>query len=128
MRRRYEAELLPHIMAIGVSYDEFWTLNPRKIKVLMEAYHLKRQIEDEKLWMLGEYVFDAVSIAMGNAFRKKGQKSKEYFELVKEPITKRVSEARDENNLTEREKKVMTERLFKNLEIMAANHRIAKGK
>lgn len=115
-------------MALGVSYDEFWTLNPRKIKVMMESYHLKRQIEDEKLWMLGEYVFDAVSIAIDNAFRKKGQKSKEYFELVKEPITKRISEAKDENNLTEAEKKAITEKFFRNLEIMAANHRIKNGK
>lgn len=115
-------------MALGVSYDEFWTLNPRKIKVLMESYHLKRQIEDEKLWMLGGYVFDAVSIALGNAFRKKGQKSKEYFELVKEPITKRIEQSKDENNLTDAEKKAKTELLFKNLEIMAANHRLNKGK
>ena len=92
----------------------------------MDAYHLKRQIEDEKLWMLGGYVFDAVSLAMSNSFKKKGQKGKEYFEVVKEPITKRVSEERDENNLTESEKKTKTELLFKNLEIMAANHRLSK--
>ena len=114
-------------MAMGVSREEFWTLNPRKVKILVEAYQLKRQIEDEKMWMLGGYVFDAVSIALGNSFRKKGQKPHEYFETIKEPITKRIYAEKDENNLTEDEKKKKTELLFKNLEIMAANHRLSKG-
>lgn len=126
MRRQYEAELIPQVMAMGIGYEEFWTLNPRKIKVISEAYSLKRQIQDEELWLLGEYVFNACSIALGNAFRKKGQKSKEYFEIVKEPILRRVGEERDANNLTESEKKEKTELLFKNLEILAANHRLSK--
>ena len=113
-------------MAMGVTYEEFWTLNPRKIKVITESYKLKRQIDDEKAWLLGGYVFDAISIAVGNVLKKKGQKSKEYFELVKKPITKRILAERDENNLTEDEKKAKTELLFKNLEIMAANHRLSK--
>ena len=107
-------------MAMGISYDEFWTLNPRKINVIVKAYNLKRQIEDEKLWLLGDYVFNACSIALSNAFRKKGQKGKEYFEVVT------ISEQRDENNLTDSEKKEKTELLFKNLEILAANHRLSK--
>lgn len=113
-------------MAMGVSYDEFWTLTPRKVKVIVEAYRQKRQIEDEQMWFLGGYIFDAVSIAIGNALKKKGQKSKEYFELVKEPISKRIMAEKDENNLTEDEKRSKTELLFKNLEIMAANHRLSK--
>ena len=114
-------------MAMGISYEEFWKLNPRKINVIVEGYKLKRKVEDEKSWLLGEYVFDAVSLAIGNALRKKGVKPKEYFETVKEPLLQRLSEETDENNLSETEKKVKTELLFKNLEIMAANFRLTKG-
>ena len=78
--------------------------------------------------MLGGYVFDAVSIALGNAFRKKGAKPKEYFEVVQDPVLKRIDEKVDENNLTEEEKKEKTELFFQNLEIMAANHRLSHGK
>ncbi len=114
------------MMAIGISYNEFWTLNPRKIKVIVEGYRLQRQVRDEEYWMLGGYIFDAVSLAMGNSFRKKGQKPKEYFEIIKEPILKRETEKNSEV-MSELEKRQKTELLFKNLEIMAANHRLSQG-
>ena len=124
----YEKELLPQMMAMGVTYDEFWTLNPRKINVIVEGHKLKRQVIDEQNWMLGDYVFGAVSIALGNAFRKKGVQPKEYFKEIPQPISRRILDVPDENGLTEAEKKQKTELLFKNLEIMAANHRLNKGK
>lgn len=113
------------MMAMGVSYDEFWTLNPRKIKVIAEGYKLKSQVLDEQQWFLGKYIFDAVSLAVSNNFRKKGTKPKEYFKEVDQPITKRIQDTPDENGLTEHEKKQKTEQLFKKLEIMAANHRLS---
>ena len=64
---------MPQVLAMGVTYNEFWTLNPRKLKVLIESYRLKRQVEDEKQWIFGGYLFEAVSIAVGNNFRKKNQ-------------------------------------------------------
>lgn len=124
----YEKELLPQMMAMGVTYDEFWTLNPRKLNVIVEGHKLKRQVIDEQNWMLGDYVFDAVSIALGNAFRKKGVQPKEYFKEIPQPISRRILDVPDENGLTEAEKKRKTELLFKNLEIMAANHRLNKGR
>jgi len=111
------------MIAIGVSEKEFWTLNPRKVKVIADGYRLKRQVNDEEMWMLGGYVFDAVSLAVSNAFRKKSQKAQMYFDVVKEPMTKQI-----EKNLSEEDKKQKTELLFKNLEIMAANYRLSQGK
>ncbi len=113
-------------MAIGVDYDTFWTLNPRKVKVILEGYKLKRQVKDEEMWMLGGYVFDAVTIALGNAFRKKHQKAREYFEEIKQPYSK-LAEQKQQEELSEAEKKRKTELLFNNLEIMAANFRLSKG-
>lgn len=113
------------MMAMGISYEEFWHLNPRKINVIVEGYKLKRQVIDEQQWFLGDYVFDAVSLALGNAFRKKGTKPKEYFKEVDQSILNRMKDTPDENGLTETEKKSKTELLFKNLEIMAANYRLS---
>jgi len=113
------------MIAMGISYEEFWSLNPRKIKVITEGYKLKRQVQDEQQYFLGGYIFDAVSLAIGNAFRKKSTKPKEYFKEVN-AFSKRINEVPDENGLTEEEKKSKTELLFKNLEIMAANHRLSK--
>jgi len=107
---------------MGITYEEFWESTPRKLNVLIDGYKLKRQVEDEQAWMLGEYVFHAVTVALSNSFRKKGQKAQDFFEVMKEPISKRIET--DENGLTEKDKKLKTELLFKNLEIMAANHRL----
>ena len=122
MRRRWEKELVPECLAMGITYEEFWESTPRKLNVLIDGYKLKRQVEDEQAWMLGEYVFHAVTVALSNSFRKKGQKAQDFFEVMKEPISKRIET--DENGLTEKDKKLKTELLFKNLEIMAANHRL----
>jgi len=114
------------MMAMGVTYQEFWSLNPRKIRVIAEGYRLSRKVKDEESWLLGGYVFEAVSVAIGNALKKRGQKAKSYFEVVKEPVLSQV--VTDDSGMTEHEKKKKTELLFKNLEIMAANFNLQKGK
>lgn len=76
------------------------------------------------MWLQGGYIFDAVSLAVGNAFRKKGQRQKEYFKVLKEPFLSQS--IKDESNMTESEKKNMTEQLFHNLEIQMANFNLQK--
>lgn len=124
MRRRYEAELIPHAIAMGISYEEFWRLNPRSFTVIANGYKLKRKEEDTMMWLQGGYIFDGVSLALGNAFKKKGQKAKEYFKELKEPYLSREITAGSE--MTEKEKKTMTEQLFTNLEIQMANFNLRK--
>ena len=111
---------------MGISYNEFWSLTPRTLKVIVEGYKLRRKVVDEEHWFLGHYVFDAVSLALGNAFRKKTEKAKSYFEVVDKPITQQI---KDENGapVDEEDAKKQTEMFFKSLEIMAANHRLTKG-
>lgn len=115
------------MMVMGVSYNEFWKLTPRQVKVIAEGYKLKHQVDDEQAWIVGGYVFEAVSLALGNSFRKKFKEPKDYYKDTK-PVSKRVEDLPDENGLTEEYKKEKTELLFKNLEIMAANYRLNNGK
>ena len=123
MRRRYEAELIPNCLAMGISYDEFWTLNPRKLNVLTEGYKLRRKIEDEKSWLLGGYVFQAVSLSIGNALRKKNQKAKDYFEIVEKPFL----DAIDKKEPTEEDKQRYLDAVMASLHIMQNNFDLKHG-
>lgn len=103
---------------MGIGYDEFWTLTPRKLNVLVEGYKLKRKIDDEKNWMLGGYIFEAVSIALGNAFRKKNETAKEYFKIREKPYTDSLEE---EKELTEEEKQKYISAFMASLQTMQTN-------
>lgn len=48
-------------MTIGISYSDFWSMNPHIIKFYAEQYKHKRNEEDLKQWQLGQYVAAAVS-------------------------------------------------------------------
>ena len=65
-------------MAIGVSYDEFWHGDYTKLKYYREAYKLKQEMQNHESWLQGMYFYDAVSIALHNAFLDKGKQPKSY--------------------------------------------------
>lgn len=51
-------------MALGVTEDVFWTLNPTKIKPYIEAKR-KREIDrDYSNWMLGAYIKSSIASAL----------------------------------------------------------------
>ena len=79
---------MPQTIALGVKYDEFWSLNPRKINVMVKAYNKQVANEMRKENMLchlqGMYFAEALIATVGNMFRGKGQKAHEY---PKEPYT-----------------------------------------
>lgn len=49
-----------------------------KLRFYDKGYELRRKMQDEVSYIEGVYTFEAVSIAVGNAFRAKGQKPMEY--------------------------------------------------
>ena len=65
-------EYLPSALAIGVEYDTFWRLTPRLLKSFAKAHLIKTRDAELFAYLSGRYVFDAVSIALSNAFAKKG--------------------------------------------------------
>lgn len=111
-------------MAMGISYEDFWKLNPRSLTVILNGYKMKRKVMDEQNWLLGGYVFSAVSIAMGNAFKKKSQKSVSYFEELKHPFLKDI----DKDKLSEEEIQKKRQLLFAQLRTKQANFEINHGK
>lgn len=64
----------------GMTYEQFWLDDPWKAKWYREAYIQRRREENRRDWLLGAYVYNAFSIVLGNAFRKKGAKTENYLE------------------------------------------------
>ena len=89
----------------------------------MEGYKLRRKIEDEKAWLLGGYVFHAVSIALGNQFRKKSQKAKDFFEVVEKPFLDTI----DKKEATEEDKQKYLDAVMASLHIMQNNFDLKHG-
>lgn len=79
---------MPKVLPLGTTYDDFWSLNPRKINVMVDAYNEAKKAEVRTANMLyhleGMYFADALCATVGNMFRGRGQKA---FEYPKEPYT-----------------------------------------
>lgn len=102
---------------IGISYDLFWSLNPRKIKPFEKAFKLNQKTVDNYMWMMGGYVCEAVSVSLARSFSK-GSSAK-YRER---PML-------DDFNLedqTEAQKMEKVENLFNMLSLMQANFERSK--
>lgn len=65
-------------MAIGVGYEQFWDLTMHDLNIYVDAHNVKRQIEDERDWILGAYVQSAFASVLSKAFGSKGSKGIEY--------------------------------------------------
>lgn len=73
-------QLCPYFMAMGVSYDEFWNGDYTQLKYIQNAHLIQVERQNEQAWLQGVYVYEAVSIALANAFKKKGQQADKYPE------------------------------------------------
>ena len=65
---------------MGMSADEYWYGDPYLAVGYRRADELRRRRQNESLWLQGLYIYDAFSVTMANAFKKKGAKSVSYPE------------------------------------------------
>lgn len=63
---------------MGMTYAQYWYGDPQMVRAFYEAYKLKRQHENEIAWLHGLYNFEALSIALSNAFSEKGKQPENY--------------------------------------------------
>lgn len=106
-------------MVMGMSYAEYWDASPYLVISYRKAYRLKRKEENEKAWIMGAYVYDAVASVMANVFRKRGGKRANYIEKPFEifPLTKREQEIKERMEM---------DRLGKQLESMVRSQQAKK--
>ena len=83
---------------MGVSWNEFWTLNPRIIRRIADGYSEKMKQQDYLNWVSNQYTLSAVSVAIDRVLNGKKSKS----EYIKEPVLWKFLE---ESQLTEEERK-----------------------
>lgn len=50
--------------------DEYWNGDPTLTKAYREAYRMRIEHENYMAWLTGLYVYNAVSVALHNAFSK----------------------------------------------------------
>ena len=49
---------------MGMSYQDYWYGDVRMTVPYVEAHNLKKQQENERLWLQGMYFYDALSVAI----------------------------------------------------------------
>ncbi len=63
---------------MGMSYDEYWHGDVWLVEAYREADKLRQERQNEGFWLQGMYVHEAVSVSIGNAFRKSGSNPVKY--------------------------------------------------
>lgn len=102
---------------MGVSWSEFWTLNPRIIKRIADGYSEKIKQQDYLNWVSNQYTLSSVSVAIDRVLNGKRSKAK----YIEEPILWRFL---GESQLTEEER----EKREMEREILAMEQWIANDK
>ena len=92
-REIVENVYLPQALTIGVDYDLFWSLNPRKLQPFVKSFEMKQKIKTEYInyqtWLQGIY--------FGRALVASLDKNQEYF---KEPINfQKIKEQKSQEEL-----------------------------
>lgn len=82
-----------------MTYEQFWTGDVWLARDYYDAHMLRLQRRSEELWLQGLYNYAAVSVALGNALRRKGTPAKSYPE---EPL--RITPLSEEEKAAKAEK------------------------
>lgn len=82
----FENEWFPAANSMGVSWGEFWHMNPRIINLLAKGRKEKLKEIDYMNWLSNQYTLSAVLVAVEHNLAGRKAKSK----YIKEPIMSRV--------------------------------------
>lgn len=96
-------EQVPHYMAMGMTYDQFWHGEPGMVKFFRKAEDLRRRRKNQELWLEGVYMAEALQATVGNMFSK-GAK----HQYPSEPLAITLEEQRERQ---ERERKARMEQI-----------------
>lgn len=114
-------------MALGITWEQFWEMNPRIVNAHIEGHKLFIQEQNALYHLEGVYTKCALDATVGNMFKKKGAKAIEYpakpFDFNDDSSE---SSPEGTNGMSEEEKKRKTQMLFASLRIMQANFELSK--
>ena len=75
---QYFEDQFPFYLSIGMSSAEYWTGDPVLARYYREAYKLKQEQSDSAAWLQGLYFYEALNVALSNAFRQQGAPAVHY--------------------------------------------------
>lgn len=117
-------EWFPQCKAMGITWTEFWDMNPRIIEAHIQGHKLEFEHQNTLFHLNGYYTMEALRATVGNMFKKKSSKDYTYPE---KPIDLGLDKV-EETELTEADKEAQTNELFQMLKIMEMNFNISHGK
>lgn len=94
----------------GMTYDEFFRDDPTLAVAYREAYKARRREENNRDWLMGHYLYNAVATALSNGFRGKGKKPTPYME---EPFP--IYETQEDREAKQRKQAEKAEAVFKQM-------------
>jgi hypothetical protein len=91
------------MLAIGVSYDDFWHGDPAIVRFAIEAYQEKqrdRMMHDDFVaWNAGRYVMMAVGVVLSQAFSKNSSAKYPSEPLIATELDEKLAEQKRERQL-----------------------------
>lgn len=66
-------KLCAYYMALGVSASEFWDGDYTLLKYYVDRHRIAVEQQNEQLWLQGVYFYEALSVALSQAFSKHTQ-------------------------------------------------------
>lgn len=107
---------MPYYISIGVPYEMFMRLNPKKCEPFVRAYEMILEQQDAMLHRQGRYVCDALLCTVGNMFSGRNAKKHEY---PKKPYG-------INNKLSKKEIEKQRRLVMATLQAMKTNHDLQK--
>lgn len=103
---------MPDALTIGVTYNLFWHLNPKKLKPFFKAFENKRKMRDEESWIWwGTYGISALSVVLASAFSK-DSKAKYVNKPVYQEMEDKDKELTEEEIQREIQKAILVEEMW----------------
>lgn len=85
-------KFFPFYLSIGMTYDQYWNDDCLLVKYYLKAHEIRQKRENQKLWLQGAYIYDALCAVSPvlHAFAKAGTKPLPYpdtpYPLTKEEL------------------------------------------
>lgn len=106
---------LVYSLSIGISYADFWHMNPHIIGIFKKAHEDRIREQNVMLHIQGLYVRDAIASTIGNAFRgnhKAYEYPKEPYELFCEKRKADMTFYDDRISYSKEEEQANAEKVF----------------
>lgn len=96
-REKWELELLPYYLSIGISKEEILESDPKDLEAYELAHKIVMNRRNTELYRLGMYIGDAINATVGNMFGGKNKYPEEPYRIF--PMTEQEQEEEKEKQL-----------------------------